>query len=229
MAKLTAGDGNHLDSFGFSVSISGGYAIVGAYGDDDNGDNSGSAYFFERNGVNWSQVAKLTGGNGDRFGVGVSIWGNYAIVGAQGDDDRGNSSGATYIYERTGGIWKYVAKLTAGDGEDYDRLGTSVSITDGYAVAGAVGNHNETGAAYLIKRNGGSWSLIAKLTAGDGFRNDWFGSSVSVSEGYVVVGAYGDDDNAADSGSAYIYDWLLSVEPNQPPGNSIVPLLLPLL
>lgn len=41
--KLTAGDGAGLDKFGQSVAISGDYAIVGAYGDDDNGESCGSA------------------------------------------------------------------------------------------------------------------------------------------------------------------------------------------
>ena len=45
-AKLTASDGAASDFFGFSVSISGDTALVGAHGDDDNGSNSGSAYVF---------------------------------------------------------------------------------------------------------------------------------------------------------------------------------------
>ena len=47
MAKLTASDGALDDQFGISVSISGGWVIVGAYRDDDNGTNSGSAYLFD--------------------------------------------------------------------------------------------------------------------------------------------------------------------------------------
>ena len=38
----------HVDYFGYSVSISGDYAIVGAYGDDDNGNISGSAYIYKK-------------------------------------------------------------------------------------------------------------------------------------------------------------------------------------
>lgn len=45
-AKLTAADGAAYDYFGWSVSISGDCAIVGAYGDDDKGLGSGSAYVF---------------------------------------------------------------------------------------------------------------------------------------------------------------------------------------
>jgi len=100
--KIFASDGAAGDGFGlFSVSISEGYAIVGAFGDDDNGNSSGSAYVFRKTDTTWVQEHKLTasdGAEGDSFGISVSISGEYAIVGAEGDDDNGNSSGSAYIY-----------------------------------------------------------------------------------------------------------------------------------
>ena len=47
-AKLTASDAASSDRFGFSVSIDGDYAIMGAYRDSDNGTFSGSAYIFKK-------------------------------------------------------------------------------------------------------------------------------------------------------------------------------------
>ncbi len=44
--KLLASDGEGSDQFGWAVSISGNYAIVGAWGDDDNDSNAGAAYCF---------------------------------------------------------------------------------------------------------------------------------------------------------------------------------------
>ena len=212
VTKLTAGDGDANDRFGWSVAISGGYAIVGAFGDDDNGGDSGSAYIFERSGSSWNQVAKLTAGDaaaGDWFGESVSISGNYAIVGADLDDDNGVRSGSAYIFERSGSSWNQVAKLTAGDGDANDRFGWSVAISGGYAIVGAFGdddNGGDSGSAYIFERSGSSWNQVAKLTAGDGDADDWFGLSVSISGGYAIVGAYGDDDNGGDSGSAYIFE-----------------------
>jgi hypothetical protein len=93
--KLTASDGTSWDQFGGSVSISGDYAIVGASEDNDNGNNdSGSAYVFERINSSWTEIAKLTASDGaseDYFGLSVSISGDYAIVGALGDDDNGTN------------------------------------------------------------------------------------------------------------------------------------------
>ncbi|MDP7029914.1 MAG: FG-GAP repeat protein, partial [Phycisphaerales bacterium] len=58
--KLTAGDAAVEDYFGYSVSIDGSYAIVGAYGNDDDGGKGGSAYIFRRSGGTWTQQQKLT-------------------------------------------------------------------------------------------------------------------------------------------------------------------------
>jgi hypothetical protein len=83
-SKLTASDGAAEDHFGASVSISGEYALIGAWHDGDSGSSSGSAYIFKRDGVIWTEEARLTasdGANGDFFGTSVSLSGDYAIVG----------------------------------------------------------------------------------------------------------------------------------------------------
>ena len=63
-AKLTASDADALDDFGRSVSVSGDTAVVGAVGDDDNGNLSGSAYVFVRTGSTWTEQAKPTASDG---------------------------------------------------------------------------------------------------------------------------------------------------------------------
>ncbi len=98
--KLTASDAAAYDYFGHSVAISGNTAIVGAYGDDDAGSGSGSAYLF--NATTGSQLAKLTASDAaasDRFGQSVAISGNTAIVGALYNDDGGPESGSAYLFE----------------------------------------------------------------------------------------------------------------------------------
>ena len=204
-AKLTASDAAAGDFFGRSVSISGGYAVVGAFINDDAEINSGSAYIFMRNGSSWIEQAKLTASDAaanDLFGRSVSISGDYAVVGAVADDD---FSGSAYIFMRNGSSWIEQAKLTASDAAAGDEFGGSVSISGDYAVVGAVADDDFSGSAYIFMRNGSSWIEQAKLTASDAAAGDEFGRSVSISGDYAVVGAARDDDAGFASGSAYIF------------------------
>jgi FG-GAP repeat protein/glucodextranase-like protein len=206
-AKLTANDSTAYDYFGWTVSISGGYAVVGAYGDDDGGIDSGAVYIFKLEDATWIQQAKLTANDAvayDYFGHSVSISSDYVVVGAYGDDDGGVDSGSAYIFKREGTTWTQQAKLTANDAVAYDYFGHSVSISSDYIIVGAYGNDDggeSSGAAYIFNRDGEQ----TKITAGDAQANDYFGWSVDISGNHAIVGAYGDDDAGVDAGAAYVF------------------------
>ncbi len=134
-AKLLPNDGA-ADDPGGKFAISGTTAIVGARGDDDNGDNSGSAYLF--NTTSGQQIAKLLpddGGADDLFGFGVAISGTIAIVGAYRNDDNGEGSGLAYVFDITTG--QQLAQLLPDDGAAGDEFGYSASISGNIAVIGA--------------------------------------------------------------------------------------------
>lgn len=109
-AKLVADDGDPLDGFGTTVSVSGDgtAALVGAPGDEDpNGSGAGSAYLFTRSDGTWSQYAKLVADNGDSddgFGASATLAddGSTALLGAPRDEDiHGPNSGSAYSYDLT--------------------------------------------------------------------------------------------------------------------------------
>ncbi|MDF1592338.1 MAG: hypothetical protein P1P89_12555 [Desulfobacterales bacterium] len=201
-AKLTAGDAEAYDYFGWSVAISGDTVIAGAYGNDDAGESSGAAYIFTRTGEAWTQQAKLTAADAaayDYFGKSVSINGDYAIVGAHGSDDRGESSGAAYVFMWNGSGWIQDAKLTAGDGEAYDNFGVSVAVSGNHAVVGASGDDDggiDSGAAYIFSTSS-PWTQQIKLTGANAGAYAHFGYSVAIGSInlpgnlYVAVGAPG--------------------------------------
>ncbi len=104
-AKIAASDGDSSDQFGNSVSISGDYAIIGAFlGDTEENVNQGSAYIFHHSGSSWTEQVKLIGEDGaaqDRFGNSVSISGDHAIIGAFFDRVEGSTNqGSAYIYNK---------------------------------------------------------------------------------------------------------------------------------
>ena len=162
-------------------------------------------------GLAWSAPAtaqtefKLTASDAaahDRFGQSVSIDGDYAIVGANGNDDAGTGSGSAYIFVRSGTNWTQQAKLTASDAAEGDHFGTSVSISGDYAIVGAHANDDGgsySGSAYIFVRSGTNWTEQAKLTASDANGADEFGISVSIDGDYAIVGAYRDDDGGQNS------------------------------
>jgi hypothetical protein len=210
-AKLLAADGAAFDQFGISVAVSSDTALVGAFGDDDAGEHSGSAYVFVRGGATWTQQAKLTAADGaafDEFGISVALSGDTALVGAPLTDENATDSGAAYVFARGGTSWTQQAKLTATDGASSDEFGASVALSGNTALVGAPDNSERgaaSGSAYVFARSSTSWTQEAKLTATDGAAIDFSATSVALSGNTALMGAPGHDDLGSSSGSAYTF------------------------
>lgn len=220
--KLLSSDGAEGDSFGRSVAISSDVSVVvvGAYGDDDKGSSSGSAYVFtKQSNGSYAQSQKLLASDGaaqDYFGFSVSVSsdGTTIVVGAYQDDDKGENSGSAYVFtKQSDGSYVQSQKLVASDGFANDRFGYSVAISgDGSAiVVGAYFSRNgvwEVGSAYVFtKQSNGAYVQSQKLLASDGTVFDYFGISVAISSdgSVIVVGADHDDAKGMYSGSAYAF------------------------
>jgi hypothetical protein len=200
------------DWLGNAVDISGDTAVIGAFGDDNGGEDSGSAYVFTRTGGEWSQQAKLTASDPaafDEFSYAVAISGDTALIGAYRDDDGSFDSGSAYVFTRTGGEWSQQAKLTASDPAASDWFGLSVAVSGDTAVIGALWDDDggeASGSAYVFTRTGGEWSQQAKLTASDPAVDDAFGRSVVVNGDMAIIGAFGNNNRGlTDNGSAYVF------------------------
>ncbi len=212
--KIVASDAYAGDYFGNAVSISGDYAIVGAYNEEAGGSDAGAAYIFHRTGTNsWDEVVKIVAPDAeayDHFGCSVAISGDYAIVGAYGEDNGGSYAGAAYIFHSTGtNSWGEGVKIVAPDAEAYDYFSTSVAISGDYTIVGACvedAGGQDAGAAYIYRRTGtNSWNEGVKIVASDSEADDNFGVSVAISGDYTIVGASGEDAGDQNAGAAYIF------------------------
>jgi len=212
---LTASDKAANDWFGFSVSISGDVAIVGASDAAPGGTlDAGKAYIFRYNGISWIEEAILIASDKtayDQFGTSVSISGDVAIIGAYYASPGGTSNaGKAYIFRYNGTSWIQEAILTASDKAVGDWFGGSVSISGNIAIVGAnradPDGTEDAGKVYIFRYNGTSWVQEAILTASDKAANDQFGWSVSISGDVAIVSAtYADPDGTEDAGKAYIF------------------------
>ncbi len=211
VAKLLAADRSGGDSFGYSVAVSGSTILLGAPYDTNIRRASGSAYIFTKNGTIWQQATKLLAsdeGEGNNFGSSVAISGSTAVVGTPYDDDNGRSSGSAYVFQKVGTAWSQMTKLLPADGAVSDNFGYSVAISNTVITVGAwldSDNGQNSGSAYIFGKNGAIWQETTKLLPSDGAAHDSFGSSVAVSGTVAIVGAYGNDDQGNQSGSAYFF------------------------
>lgn len=221
LAKLVPEDGAAGDEFGYSVAVGdGGVVLVGAWLDDDKGSNAGSAYCYRINAAGTLElIEKLVADDGavdDRFGISVAIGaGGLVAVGAYWDDAKGSDSGSSYLYRigASGTAVEFIAKLVPEDGAPNDRFGFSVAV-GGNGLVGVSAYYDDTakgidsGSCYIFRvgSTGTTPQLVAKLVAEDGQAGDYFGHSMAIGmDGLVAVGAFRDDDQGADSGSAYAF------------------------
>jgi len=161
-AKLLPDDGAADDMFGYKVAVDGDSIVVGARWDDDNGEDSGSAYVFSRDSTGsttWRQQAKLLPDDGaadDEFGGSVAVYNDTIVVGAYYDDDNGDRSGSAYVFTRDstdGTGWKQKAKLLPNDGAAGDQFGFGIAIYGDTIVVGAEDdddNGSTSGSVYVF-------------------------------------------------------------------------------
>lgn len=218
--KLHASDGAAFDFFGGradafadAVRVSGDVIVVGAYGDDDLGTESGAAYVFRWDGVSWVEEQKLLasdGSTGDWFGGSVSIDGDVIVVGSPGNDNPDFNIGAAYVFHWNGASWVEEQKIKGADVGSGQDFGVSVAISGNAIVAGVWGDDDlgpSSGSAFVFRWNGTSWTQEQKLLASDGAASDTFGRGVAISGDVLVISAVLDDDLGPSSGSAYVFRW----------------------
>ena len=224
--KLTAEvDAEQFDEFGFDVAIERDLIVVGAPGDDDAGNDAGSAYVFEWDGSIWTRIEKFVPddpsnaayeyGTAVDIGIAIPDGGTVelvdVVVGAPNADV---FQGAVFLSERNGGVWTMnQGRFSDSDStpgvNDAGRFGTSVAIHGDTILAGAPDDDqsfNNSGAAYLFGRTGvtNTWSEVAQYYPDSPTGGERFGHSLALGESVVVIGAPAPASGAA-FGKAYVY------------------------
>jgi hypothetical protein len=206
------------DLFGSVVAISGSRVVVGVPRyrlPSPDYENLGIVFVYDLSSAT-PTVPVATLGNplpgkavlGVDFGAAVAISGTRVVVGAPGDDTRGQNAGVAFVYDlspsnpNTGVVTLFGPNPEAGD-----RFGASVAIFGSLVVVGAPTGSATTGRAFLYDVASATPAVsYAGLVNPDPVAGDQFAESLSMSGTRVLVGAPGDSTGAAAAGSAYLFE-----------------------
>ncbi|SEI59230.1 Por secretion system C-terminal sorting domain-containing protein [Dyadobacter sp. SG02] len=222
-------------SYGYAISISGNFAVIGANSDyyDASGLNSmqwaGSAFILYNDGGVWKPVKKLVApvrSQSAQFGTSVSIDGDYIVIGEPGERLDGSAKGSVYIFKKDqggAGNWGLLKRIQANVRNTGDNFGWAVDISGDHIV---VSSHwydldandqnalSDAGAAFIYEKNLGgadNWGLVKKITASVRRADHNFGTSIAIDADQIVVGAGGERRDAAElnplgyAGAAYVF------------------------
>ncbi len=213
------------DRFGTSVELDGATAFIGSPGQDQAGQEAGAVYVYADAGTAWTLQTKLVASDpaqGDELGTAVAVDGIWAVAGAPRKDDLGTDSGAAYVFRFDGASWSQDQKLVASDGGGSggfdlgDQFGAAVAIDADLLVVGApggpapaLGGFDDSGVAYVFRREASGWVEEAKLEPSDPDFDALFGSSVALEGDTIVVGCpnrlVATSPFSAQEGAAYVY------------------------
>jgi hypothetical protein len=190
--------------YGYSVSIDGDRAAIGALKYDDTVNNItdvGAVFIYDYSEGNWIETQRLTpidSHSNQYFGYSVSLNDSRLLVGSPEDFDN-DIFGSAYLFDLAGSNWTQTQKINASDAINHDSFGKIVKLNNDRAVIGAHG----TESVYIFNNDGSTWIESQKITAFDSTGNDVFGKSLDMFGDRIVVGAYKNNNK----GSAYVYDY----------------------
>ena len=199
----------NTDKFGYEVNIDGDYCAVGAP-EQNNGAtlDVGAVYVFVYAGplILWGQQQKLPGyTTNSRFGYSMSLKGDLIAVAAPFGLAGGPITNPVYLYQRTGTTWNFIDEVFMNYYQGFDesnQFGISVSIDNDKILVGMpAGYVTHTGSitgdylpAYVIvfKKTGNNFLFYKVINDNEPFNaSTVFGNSVSMKNGYYVIGIPG--------------------------------------
>jgi hypothetical protein len=191
-----------------SLDADGNRVVVGIRGAASGG---GEIYVFRRDGAAWNvetSIRPLDGVVNDNFGWDVAIFNDLMLVGAPGDDDRGDASGSAYLYRRTGNNWALEAKLVSNDTVAYDVFGTAVALSADQAFVGAPSNFGglTRGLVVIYSYQSGQWVQTGVIRPAPANTTEYrFGHAISVLDDLLVISTgTSADGNFLNGGRAYL-------------------------
>lgn len=202
-----------------SVSADGTKMLVSAPHQYTDTNQIGEVFYFKKINGFWEQQQKFTspdGALGDGFGYGVAMnaAGDYALLGAPGDDPTTNK-GSVYVYKLINDVWTYQSKFYGSRKQLYFGSTIALNAAGDYAAitdpgdTGLSASGGSTGVVYIFTRTGEVWTeqqiIFYKEESNPGQEQFGNGVSINADATWMVVGFYHDDIKASNAGAFLIY------------------------
>ncbi|SMC32476.1 T9SS type A sorting domain-containing protein [Moheibacter sediminis] len=207
--KIVASDAFEMAEFGGAVKLGNSLMVIAAGRSNYEGvDRTGALYVHERVGNTWVNTIKLNASDYTEnalLGVNpttLDLQDNTIVAGAPGEN---NWLGSVYVFEKEGNDWNET-KILHPELTENATFGIGVSISGNTLIAGASGEDNGAGSAYIFQKIDGNWEFAQRITASDPQTNTYFGNSVSIDGNQLVVGAYAEGSVGGNIAAAYIFE-----------------------
>lgn len=192
---LTVSDSEDYDYLGSAMAYDAdqGHLIVGAPGRNN---REGAAYVYRDGGGTFTQTQKLTASDGTQFsdfGGSMAMTNVWAAIGAA---NKNSGTGAVYVFERMASDYVEIQKITAPDGVETDKFGSSVAMEGDLLAITAPAKQRPgddllmAGAVYVYRRSADQYMLEETIVPGDDLAG-LFGYSVAVHDDRIAITAGG--------------------------------------
>jgi hypothetical protein len=223
IARLARPDSLGLSFFGTSVAIDGAWAVVGATGDDQCGENAGSAWVYRRADSHWKLVQRLEAADceeGAFFGHDVTIDNDRIVVSAFRTFVGRAVSNHVYVFEREGDRWRQTDRISSPDRDASGPFAASLSLDGNHLLvtsAGDASGNDTNGKGFLFRHEGGKWRLDATLESPLPLRSGTLGASAAMDGDHIVIAA----STYAREAPGFVATWVRQQDDTWKPGTTL--------
>jgi len=216
VARLSHPGGGDGGLFGCSIDLdrssASGVLIIGARRAVVDGVRAGDAVIYRKLATGWQFEALLAapafGTENDEFGQAVHIRGDWAFVGAPGDDQDGVNAGVVHAFHRVGGVWIHHQRVGSPSPVELGEFGCALGFNGDSLVVGAYresGIVAQSGRAHVFRFVRGAWTLESSVDSPSPTPFGEFGCSVSIEGSALAIGAQREFGSAPSSGHAVLF------------------------
>jgi hypothetical protein len=102
--------------------------------------------------------------------------------------------------------------LPPEDITDNERFGSSVAISDNFAIVGAKSDDDNQGSAYIFEKSGTGWEIMQKIVSESPKPHAYMGLSVAITDEFAFAGesCFDVDEENKGIGAVYVYQYQTS-------------------